>query len=150
MSRSPSPIGKHSALVARLIVELANAMEASDCDAVVLTELDWIVSDITVVRPDVLVTCDGPPNEHLQTPPTLVAEVLSTTTRERDLTFKRDLYQQEGVGNYLTVDPNTDKLLWFGDGAPQGWSGDVVTERMLLSICEDCSITFHPPRLFRR
>ncbi len=35
------------------------AIEESECDATVLTELDWIISETTIVRPDVLVAKTG-------------------------------------------------------------------------------------------
>ncbi|MEM9365062.1 MAG: Uma2 family endonuclease [Planctomycetota bacterium] len=150
VSMSPSPFGNHSALVARLISELSSAIDAQARNAVVLTALDWIVSKTTVVRPDVLVICDEPTAEHLRSTPPFVAEVLSPSTRERDLTFKRDLYQQEGVSSYLTLDPENKELRWFGEGAPRGWDGSVVDDTISLGLCADCSLDLKHSRLFRR
>ncbi|MEM6692116.1 MAG: Uma2 family endonuclease [Planctomycetota bacterium] len=88
ISMSPSPFGRHSALVARTITQLSKSIESGNCEGEVLTELDWIVSDSTVVRPDVIAVCGGPPAEHLQHAPAFIAEVLSEATRERDLNYK--------------------------------------------------------------
>lgn len=40
-------------------------------------------------------------------PPVLVVEVISPTTRRRDLTDKRDFYLRAGVTVYRVIDPDT-------------------------------------------
>ncbi|MEM6474521.1 MAG: Uma2 family endonuclease, partial [Planctomycetota bacterium] len=110
VSMSPSPFGRHSAIVFRLAQQLSNAIEAERCGATVLGEIDWIVSETTVVRPDVLIVCGDPPERHVESPPAMVAEVFSEATRDRDQTFKRDLYRDEGVTHYLMLDPDTNVL----------------------------------------
>jgi len=42
--------------------------------------------------------------------PTLVAEVLSDSTRKYDLNFKRQLYRRHGVDIYLIVDPASQSV----------------------------------------
>ena len=46
---SPSPRGAHPKLLARLVTALGNAIDAVDCVATVLVEIDWIVSQEAVV-----------------------------------------------------------------------------------------------------
>ncbi|QEG43386.1 Uma2 family endonuclease [Roseimaritima ulvae] len=77
IAMTPSPSGIHQGVVTRLSRILGNAIEAEQCDAEPFVELDWIISDDTVVRPDVLVVCGTPPDRHLEQTPTMVAEVLS-------------------------------------------------------------------------
>ncbi|PAY15578.1 hypothetical protein CKO51_31115 [Rhodopirellula sp. SM50] len=55
IAMSPSPFGRHQAVASRVAYELRKAIIESDCQAEVLPEIDWIVSDDTVVRPDVVV-----------------------------------------------------------------------------------------------
>jgi len=75
-----------------LAATLWNAIDASEYHATVLVEIDCIVSDETVVRPDVIVLCGPAPARHVEQPPALVAKILSAT-RDRDLTVKRHFYE---------------------------------------------------------
>ena len=98
ISMSPSPFGRHQECCANLLFELKSSVKATQCHATVLYEIDWIVSDDTVVRPDVLVLCGDAPSRHVEDPPAVVAEVLSSATQQRDRTAKFDLYQPMGIG----------------------------------------------------
>lgn len=65
-------------------------------------------NNINVVQPDIIVICD---DENVDTEgkyhgvPTLVLEVLSKSTRRKDLIKKLDLYMETGVKEYWIVDP---------------------------------------------
>ena len=148
VSMAPSPFGPHNSAAARLSFQLQLGLEASHCDAEVLPETDWIVSDQTVVRPDVSVVCGDVPPRHIESPPALVAEVLSDATRLRDLNVKRDLYRDEGVTHYLILDPDTSELTWWRIDSG-GWRGDQMGEAFELVLCVDCRVQIEPGRLFR-
>ncbi|MEO1618818.1 MAG: Uma2 family endonuclease [Planctomycetota bacterium] len=105
VARSPSPFGRHGMMLMRLGTALTNAIDRGQCRATVLAEIDWIISDDTVVRPDISVVCGPPPEGHIESYPAVVVEVLSESTRERDLTHKRKLYQQHLVPWYIIGDP---------------------------------------------
>ena len=148
VAMSPSPFGRHSAISSRLISQLDQAIELAGGNAEVLNEIDWIVSEDTVVRPDVLVVCDGVPQRHVETAPTLIAEVLSEATRVRDRTIKRNLYQSEGVDHYLILDPDSNEMVWsrlIGDQ----WKDEQITDPFDLTLCDDCKIRLTPSKLFR-
>jgi Uma2 family endonuclease len=53
-------------------------------------ELDWVVSEDTVARTDLLVVCGEVPERHLESLPSLILEVLSPTTKANDWGYKRD------------------------------------------------------------
>ena len=55
VSKAPRPFGPHSAAVVQIIASLV--VQLRDCHARVLTELDWIVDQNNVIRPDVVVVC---------------------------------------------------------------------------------------------
>ncbi len=97
VAMTPSSFGNHQQTLTRLARLLGNELERVGCDCEVLVGLDWVVSNDTVVRPDLVMVCNGVPARHLQTPPALVAEILSVSTATRDRTFKRDLYASQSV-----------------------------------------------------
>ena len=47
---TPSLLGIHQGVVTRMSRVLGNAIEAEGCDAEPFVELDWIISDDTIVR----------------------------------------------------------------------------------------------------
>lgn len=149
VATTPSPIGQHARLVAELARVFGNAIEASGCDVTVLAEIDWIVSRDTVLRPDITVVCGREPDRHVEATPALVVEILSESSRERDLTYKRSMYCDQGVGYYLIVDPvaSTLDVLRLGNGAYESVS---ATDTLVLEICDDCRLEVQTGRLFRK
>lgn len=117
VAMTPSPFGPHAERLSRLSAVFWNAIDAAACRATVLAEIDWIVTDDTVVRPDIVIVCGAAPRQHVEQPPALVAEILSAATRDRDLTVKRELYEANGVRWYLIVDPDKaeSSLLRLGE-----------------------------------
>ncbi|MGB7326599.1 MAG: Uma2 family endonuclease [Rubripirellula sp.] len=148
VSMAPGPFGRHQKLAGDIMMLLRDALKTAECNAEVTFELDWIVSDDTVVRPDVLVICDGIPDRHLETTPALIVEVLSESTRDRDQTYKRDLYEREGVTVYLIADPDarTLQVLRLNESGKY----EVVPEsgELRLTICESCELTLAMSSLF--
>lgn len=102
VSMAPSPFGPHSAAVVKLIATLVNQL--SDWEAKVLTELDWIVDEHNIIRPDIAVVCGGIPPRHIESPPAMILEVLSESTFKRDTVFKPALCKLHGV-QYVLIDP---------------------------------------------
>jgi Uma2 family endonuclease len=149
ISMSPSPFGRHQTLVSRIATLLANAVERSQCSAEMLVELDWIVSDDTVVRPDVMVVCGDPPERHLEHPPAVAVEVLSDSTRKNDLGYKRSLYQQQSVAAYLLVDPQDQTVSLDRRQSDGSYRTEAQNESVRLTICEDCEIEFSIGAFFR-
>tara|TARA_R110002073_G_scaffold157241_18_gene312681 strand:- start:17696 stop:18238 length:543 start_codon:yes stop_codon:yes gene_type:complete len=149
IAMSPSPLGVHQDVVTQLIRMLGNAVEAAGCDANPLVELDWIVSRDTVVRPDVLVVCGPPPEQHCENTPALVAEVLSDSTRQNDLDYKRQLYHREGVGVYLIIDVEAKTAQVDSRVADGSYDTHVAGDELGLRLCEDCEISIPITKLFR-
>lgn len=76
-----------------------------------------IVNRDTFIRPDVMGVLDKQPDRHLEKPPALIVEVLSSSNAERDLIAKRALYQSQGVQHYLIADTDARPLMAFCLGA---------------------------------
>jgi Uma2 family endonuclease len=66
--------------------------------------------DDTVVQPDILVVCDKSKladGKACKGAPDFIIEIISDSTRKRDILVKRDLYVKAGVKEYWIVDTNT-------------------------------------------
>jgi Uma2 family endonuclease len=106
---SPAPIILHQRVVSNVVRLLCDAVPP-DLD-VLTAPVDWYVSETTVFQPDVLVArIDDPRAGRLDTTPVLAVEVLSPSTRLRDLGLKRRAYEDIGLPRYWVVDPDRPQL----------------------------------------
>ena len=112
-SMSPSPIRKHQLLVTYLITDLSTQLNNNECNCQVLSDLDWRVEDVTVVRPDIMVACDGLNDDFQYVSPKLIIEILSPSTSEKDLNLKYDLYESQSVLYYVIIDPQEENFKIF-------------------------------------
>jgi Uma2 family endonuclease/antitoxin (DNA-binding transcriptional repressor) of toxin-antitoxin stability system len=74
--------------------------------------------EANVVQPDLLVICDQEKikaDDTYMGTPTLVVEILSESTRSKDMIKKSDLYMQGGVEEYWIVNPFSEEIniYWF-------------------------------------
>ncbi len=142
---SPGPFGPHERTVSRLSRMVGNQIDADHCDCEVYTGLDWIISNNTVIRPDLLVVCGPQPQRHLERSPTLMVEILSDATRARDLELKRDLAIENDVMNYLAIDPVAKTILCFND---QGEQAIDTSAQHKIRLETDCEISVLGCKLF--
>jgi len=150
VAMTPSPFGTHQRVAKNLVFEIERQIRAKDdCTAVVLYEIDWIIAEDTVVRPDVLVLCGESPQGHIEHPPTLVAEILSPSTAARDREAKRQLYEDNGVDTYLLIDPDAQTLEVYRRDSTGTWSWESVQTAVQVSVCDNCSLQLQKLSLFR-
>lgn len=152
ISMTPSPSFEHQRLATRLTFLLESELrKQSSCGCLVVHETDWRITDDLVVRPDVCVVCEPVEQPYITNPPTLVAEVLSPSTREKDTGSKADLYARHGVRHYLLIDPSDltcDVFLLVGDRyEPAGQQTDSELE---LKLHEGCMIKIEINDLLNR
>jgi Uma2 family endonuclease len=107
VAMTPSPIESHENVVTQLSYQIVDQIKKNNCDCRVYTNLDWKVSNDTVVRPDLMVVCGARAEKHLERAPSLAIEVLSPSTATTDRSYKYELYEREGVKHYLLVDSST-------------------------------------------
>ncbi len=106
VAMSPSADKRHQRIAGNLHFLVKSALESQSCDGCeVYFELDWVATPDTVFRPDLLVVCADKPSRYLETTPVFVVEILSPSTRQRDLVYKRESYAQLGVRYYAIIDP---------------------------------------------
>ena len=99
---APSPSREHQRIAHKLHGKLYTTLDQTGCDAA--GELD-IVCQGNVLRPDLMVFCNR--DDEI---PEIVFEILSPSTRHRDLGIKLVKYEQMGVKEYWIVDPKTKAI----------------------------------------
>jgi Uma2 family endonuclease len=115
---TPAPNTKHQHIVLKLGARILNWAEGSDAGKVFVAPFDIIFTKFDVVEPDVIFMSSERAakiltSANVQGVPELVVEVGSPSTRRRDETVKRTLYEQAGVFEYWLVDPERDVVRVF-------------------------------------
>jgi len=150
VAMTPSPFGRHQRLAIKLGTLFENAITNRRCHATVIPEVGWIVTNDTVVRPDLIVVCGEGPERHLENPPELVVEVLSASTRPHDLNYKRELYHRLGVGAYWMVDGEAQTIVIDVRQSDGTYLSGHVESEVLVRLCEDCELAIVVNELFSR
>ena len=135
---------RHQRILGKLYLAIGNYLEANPIGEVFFAPLDVVISHFDVVEPDLLYlsrerAASVLVPEHVRGVPELVVEVASKSTRKRDQTIKRALYERSGVSEYWTVDRDThvvrvDRNSAGGFGKPvEVWrdAGDMLTTTLL-------------------
>jgi Uma2 family endonuclease len=101
---SASPSRDHQRVVGNLYL-LLRAACPPDLE-VFLAPFDWVVDQLNVYVPDLMVVGrQDSTHRNLPCPPVLAVEVLSPTTRARDVGRKYAAYERAGLAHYWIVDP---------------------------------------------
>ena len=106
VSMAPAPLRIHQRLSGAIFMALNHAMQADCSSCEVLYEIDWKVTEETVLRPDIVLSCDDEHEAYLTKAPKIIVEILSPSTAKKDETVKFDIYEREGVQYYILVYPN--------------------------------------------
>ena len=99
---TPSPNMKHQVVLGNLYLLIGRSLEDHPCGRVFLSPFDVVFTEFDVVEPDLLYmsqqrAAEILTAEHVRGTPELVVEIGSPSTRKRDETIKRRLYEREGV-----------------------------------------------------
>ena len=112
---TPSPNRKHQAIVWNLAGLIAPYLDSHPIGRAFVAPFDVIFSEFDVVEPDLLFISkarldDILTTKHVRGAPDLVVEIGSPSTRKRDETIKRKLYERCGVEEYWVIDPDLDTI----------------------------------------
>jgi Uma2 family endonuclease len=112
---SPSPKRLHQSAGRKFMRLAEDALSKNNtaCDCEVYYELDWIIDESTVIRPDVMIVCGKFEDDFLRFPPTLIIEISSDKTRLKDRNVKFKLYESNGVKFYVLADIEKKSLEVF-------------------------------------
>jgi len=112
---TPAPSPMHQRVSKRLQRQLEAYFEARGLGEVFDAPIDLILTLHDVVQPDLVVVTDAArvSARGIEGPPTLVVEVLSPSTRDRDRGVKGRRYAALGVPHYWLVDFDAPRLECF-------------------------------------
>jgi Uma2 family endonuclease len=155
---TPSPNPRHQRILGKLHLAVGNYLEEHSVGEVFFAPLDVVISNFDVVEPDLLYmsrerAAQVLVPEHVRGVPELVVEVGSKSTRKRDETIKRELYQRAGITEYWVVDPRREVIRVYrntadGFGLPHELrreSGDTLTTTLLPGLEISLEAVFSDP-----
>jgi len=104
LAMAPAPLPTHQLIAFEIAHKIR--LQLQNCEnCVVLGEVDYKVSDETILRPDVVVTCERL-NKPFITNPKIIFEIVSPSSARRDEKFKFEIYEKEKINYYILVYPN--------------------------------------------
>jgi len=99
----------HQRVVGRLFALLRQHVETHGLGEVFVSPLDCILSETTVVQPDIVYLAAAQSSlastRGIEGPPALAIEVVSRSTAQLDRGAKLQLYARHGISHYWIVDP---------------------------------------------
>lgn len=111
---SPSPLVRHQRILRRLLHALEGWNEGARAGEVFCAPTDIVFGPTNVVVPDLLFVSAARAaiigEKNIQGAPDLLVEILSPSTRDRDLGAKLRLYRRFGVREYWIVDPDANTM----------------------------------------
>ena len=114
LSVTAAPAPRHQLISGRLFIALSQHVQARGLGTVFYSPIDLILSDTSVVQPDlVYVRSDQPgaiTGRGIEAPPALVVEILSPGTTHIDRGIKLQLYARHRVPHYWIVDPDARRI----------------------------------------
>jgi Uma2 family endonuclease len=114
---TPAPTTRHQRVSRRIQFALYDALERSGLGEVYDAPVDVVLDEHTVVQPDLAFVWaahrDRIEEHAIVGPPDMIAEILSPSTRRRDVLVKARLYARFGVDHYWIVDPTIDRIDFY-------------------------------------
>ena len=153
VAMAPTPMRRHQNIALEILYQLRRAYETleSKCEnCVVSFENDWKVSDTTVLRPDIIFTCDDEEERYLSKAPKIIFEIVSPSTARIDETIKFEIYEQEKVPYYILVYPEDLRAKAYRlKNGRYDKIGDFTREKLEFGDLE-CPLSIDFDEVFRR
>jgi len=149
IAMSPAPTKRHQALAIEIIYNLREQLDnCNECE--VLAEIDYKVSDDTVLKPDIVLTCGETNENYLVKAPEIVVEIISKSTAKKDEKYKFEIYEKEKVKYYILVYPNDLRAkIYKLKNSKYDKEGDFINESYNF-IDTTCNISLDFKRVFKR
>ena len=145
-----SPLGHHQIIAGQIYFHLVSYISGKGGPCIpfiapIDVQLDC--DDKTIVQPDVLILCDRSKYtpQRIVGAPDFVVEVLSKSTREKDMFLKLNKYRSAGVREYWMVDPDKKTVIAYHFENDDDLSFYTFRDKVPVGIYgEDCVIDFAP------
>lgn len=148
---TPAPTTRHQTIVFNLTVTLGAEIKKGPCIPFV-APTDVVFDEYNIVQPDFLVVCDKgkitPAN--IQGTPDLIVEVISLSTRIKDMREKRKLYERFGVKEYLIFYPDDEMVERFRLVAGRYEAADVFNWDETMTLYTFPEITLNLWQIFEK
>jgi Uma2 family endonuclease len=112
VAMAPSPFGPHQGILSEIVSILNSSLKRCKSDCFVYAELDYIIDDFNVVRPDVAVVCKKV-IDYIRQAPELIVEIVSKSSIKRDNLIKFNIYEKEGVKNYCIISLSSKSVVLY-------------------------------------
>jgi len=107
---TPSPGRRHQTIVGEIFSLLNGHVKAYSLGQVFVSPFDVILDDTSIVQPDIVYVATSRlgivAERGVEGAPSLVIEVISPSTRQRDRNAKLQLYARHGVPHVWIIDPD--------------------------------------------
>jgi Uma2 family endonuclease len=149
LSMAPAPMKIHQSIASKIISHLDKQID--DCTACeVLGEIDYKVSDDTVLRPDIALTCNETNEYYLVKAPEIIVEIISKSTAKRDEKYKFEIYEKQKVKYYIIVYPDElSAKVFMLDGKTYDIQGTFTNETYEFANTT-CNIKIDFEQVFKR
>ena len=146
---APAPKRIHQSLATEIIYNFRVQLEnCSNCE--VLGEIDYKVSNDTILKPDIVLTCGETNESYLTKAPEIVVEIISKSTAKRDEKYKFEIYQEEKVKYYILIYPDDLKAkIYKLKNSKYDKEGDFFSESYSFKDTT-CKVSLDFERVFRR
>jgi len=150
VSMAPAPVKIHQRLSGEIFMALNETMQNNCIDCEVLYEVDWKVTEETVLRPDIILACDDEHEAYLTKAPKIIVEILSPSTAKKDETVKFDIYEAEGVHYYILVYPDDLKAKVYSLKEGKYIKVGDFTHELLIFDDLECVLSLDFEKVFRK
>jgi Uma2 family endonuclease len=150
VSMAPAPVKIHQRVAGEIFMALKETMQNNCMDCEVLYEVDWKVTEETVLRPDIILACDDEHEAYLTKAPKIIVEILSPSTAKKDETVKFDIYESEGVQYYILVYPDDLKAKVYSLKEGKYIKVSDFTHELLTFDDLECALSLDFEKVFKK
>ena len=107
---APAANPTHGGIIGRLYIFIGTYLDAKNAGYVFVDDVDVYLPQGPLFKPDLIVVLEKNSSiidwsKGIYGAPDMLVEVLSKSTKKRDITIKKDIYEANGVREYWIIDP---------------------------------------------